>query len=321
MRLGQYYRSAAARAADLQRRQPVEARLGLLVGGRIFEVTELAVKHYDLRTPQYLGVLAACVAAGDEWSAFRAELSRRNAAGPAADSIDPAEAFFAPCIPRPSQFLDFYAFEQHVRTGRRLRGKDFIVPEWYEIPAYYNANPMSLIGHGMTAFFPPDEQQMDYECELACVVGREVRNATPETAAAAIAGYTILNDFSSRQRQMQAMKINMGPAPGKDFASALGPWLVTPDEIADLGALGMRAYVNGEQWTDGRYGAVQHSFESMIVYASRSRTLYPGDVLGSGTVGGGCGLELGQYLRPGDVVRIEIDELGTLENTVQHEPE
>jgi 2-keto-4-pentenoate hydratase/2-oxohepta-3-ene-1,7-dioic acid hydratase in catechol pathway len=315
MRLCQFYLTESEREADLSRRVPVNARLGACIGGKIVDLTDAAARHHDIRSAEYAGVLAACVASGPEWGEFRGEL--KDLGGK--DGLPPERVCFGPCILRPSQFLDFYAFEQHVKTMRRQRGFDFIVPEWYEIPAYYNSNPTSLLGHGMTARYPPGEEKMDYECEMACIIGRPIRNATRETAREAIAGYAVLNDLSARQRQARAMPINMGPSPGKDFASALGPYLVTPDEIPDLGALGMRAFVNGEKWTEGTYGSVHHSFEAMIVFASRSRWLYPGDVLGSGTVGGGCGAELGRFLRPGDTIRVEIDELGAVENRVEHD--
>ncbi|MFQ5422990.1 MAG: fumarylacetoacetate hydrolase family protein [Phycisphaerae bacterium] len=315
MKLCQFYTSAEARTADLARRAPVGASLGVLIDGRVVDVTERARQHHDINDPRYSGVLTAAVAGLDEWAAFRDEL-----AGLSADSgRDPASVFFGPCVLRPSQFLDFYAFEQHVMTMRKKRDLDFIVPQWYEMPCYYNSNPTSMYGDGMTICFPKGEERMDYECEMACVIGRPVRNATPETAAEAIVGYTILNDLSSRQRQTKVMPVNMGPAPGKDFGSALGKYLVTKAEIADLGACGMRAFVNGEQWTDGRYGTVTHSFASMVAFASTSRTLFPGDILGSGTVGTGCGAEQDKFLKPGDTIRIEIDHMGEIENRVEHD--
>ncbi len=315
MKLCQFYTTHDERAADLARRIPVKARLGVCIDNRIVDITDRASRHRDIRSAEYAGILAASVALGDEWADLRREIKGLSGQ----NGVAPENYHFGPCVLRPSQFLDFYAFEQHVKTMRKQRGFDFVVPEWYEIPAYYNSNATSLIGHGMTAYFPPDEQKMDYECEMACIIGKPIRNATLETAKAAIAGYATLNDLSARMRQTKAMPINMGPSPGKDFASSMGPFLVTPDEIPDLGALGMRAFVNGEKWTDGRYGTVQHSFEAMIVYASRSRWLYPGDVLGSGTVGGGCGAELQKFMKPGDTIRVEIDVLGAVENRVEHD--
>jgi len=315
MKICQFYRTAEARAEDLKRRVPVNAMLGLLVDGKIVDVTDLARKYHDINDPEYAGVLSAAIVYDDKWSAFRDAAQSLQAD----DGLDPESVFFGPCVLRPSQYLDFYAFEQHVMTMRKQRGLDFIVPEWYEIPAYYNSNATSFLGHGMTAYYPPGEDKIDFECEMACVVGKIIRNATPEAAADAIAGYTILNDLSARARQKKAMPVNMGPAPGKDFASALGPYLLTKDEVPNLDDVGMRAYVNGEQWTDGKYGTVKHRFEAMIAFASAARTFYPGDVLGSGTVGGGCGAELKRFMKPGDKVKLAFDGMGELEITVDRE--
>lgn len=315
MKLCQFYRSAEERVEDLGRRFPVKASLGVLIDNKIVDITDRAKKHHDINDPQYAGVLTAAVAGLDEWAGFRDEVAGLTPEG----GVDPESVFFGPCVLRASQYLDFYAFEQHVMTMRKKRGLDFIVPEWYEVPCYYNSNATSMLGHDMTAHFPKGEEKIDYECEMACVIGKPVRNATTESAADAIVGYTILNDLSSRQRQTKVMPVNMGPAPGKDFGSTLGKYLVTKDEIPDLGACGMRAYVNGEQWTDGKYGTVQHSFESMVAFASTSRTMFPGDILGSGTVGTGCGAELGKFLKPGDTIRLEIDHMDSIENKVAHD--
>lgn len=315
MKLCQFYKSAEDRANDLARRAPVKASLGILIDGKIVDITDRARKHHDINDPQYVGVLTAAVAGLDEWAAFRDELSGLRSD----EGLNPDSVFFGPCILRASQYMDFYAFEQHVMTMRKKRGLDFIVPQWYEVPCYYNSNATSMFGDGMTVLFPKGEEKMDYECEMACIIGRPVRNATPEQAAEAIVGYTILNDLSSRQRQTKVMPVNMGPAAGKDFGSVLGKFLVTKDEITDLGACGMRAYVNGEQWTDGRYGTVKHSFESMVAFTSTSRTLFCGDILGSGTVGTGCGAELDKFLKPGDKIRVEIDHLDAIENKVEHD--
>ncbi len=315
MKFCQFYRTEKDRATDLARRIPVSASLGLLIDGKVVDLTDRAAKHHDIRSAEYAGILTAAVAAGPEWDAFRKEIAGLSSK----EGVAPESVYFGPCVLRPSQYLDFYAFEQHVMTMRKQRGFDFIVPEWYEIPAYYNSNATSMIGHGMTAYYPPGEDRMDYECELACVIGKPIRTATVESARSAIAGYTILNDLSARARQKKAMPINMGPSPGKDFASALGPYLVTPDEIRNLDDVSMRAFVNGEKWTDGKYGTVKHRFESMIAFASAARTLFTGDILGSGTVGGGCGAELQKFLKPGDTIRMEFEGLGVLENKVQLE--
>lgn len=315
MKLCYFYESAETRARDLQRRMPVEGRIGILIDGQIVDITEKAAHHHDLHDPQYLGVHTAAIAGLPEWEAFRKELASMTNEG----GVDPESVFFGPCVLRPSQYLDFYAFEQHVMTMRKKRGLDFIVPEWYEMPCYYNSNATAFSGDGMKVFFPKGEGKIDYECEMACIIGKPIRNATPEQAADAIVGYTVLNDLSSRERQTRVMPVNMGPAPGKDFGNVMGKYLVTKDEIPNLDECGMRAYVNGEQWTDGKYGGVQHRFEAMVAFASTSRWFYPGDILGSGTVGTGCGAELGKFLNPGDKIKIEIDHMDFVENEVAHD--
>lgn len=308
MKLCQFYPSDAERSADLRRRIPHNAHVGLIEGDKVLDLTKLAEGlELDGPTPN----MAVALLVHPE----RLQAVRRMAPPPA---FDLSAVFLAPPVLRPPQFMDFYAFEQHVRTARAKRGLD-IEPLWFEIPVYYNTTPYSLYGHGQTVLYPREEDRLDYELELACIIGRTVRNADEKTARDAILGYTIFNDCSARTRQQKAMKVGLGPSPGKDFASVLGPWLVTKDEIPDYGKLSMRAFVNGEKWSEGVAGRMQHSFESMIAYASRARTLYPGDVIGSGTVGGGCGLELDRFLKPGDVVRLEIDGLGALENRVDYE--
>jgi 2-keto-4-pentenoate hydratase/2-oxohepta-3-ene-1,7-dioic acid hydratase in catechol pathway len=304
MRLCQFYPSEETQKKDLRLRWPSSARFGVLEGSDVVDLTDgLGTPWLEGPTPN---AVIAFLASGRTLEECGAEEAPRHRAD---------DVFFAPPVLRPSNFMDFYAFEQHVKAGRARRGLE-MEPTWYDVPAYYNTTPYSFYGDGETVSYPAGEDRMDYELELACVVGTSVRNANEQEAKEAIAGYTILNDCSARSRQQLAMKIGLGPSPGKDFGSALGPWLVTADEIPDYTVLGMRAFVNDEIWSDGVAGAMQHSFEAMIQYASCSRTLFPGDVIGSGTVGGGCGLELDRYLQPGDVVRLEIDQLGSLATTV-----
>lgn len=221
---------------------------------------------------------------------------------------------FSPIL-RPGALLDFYTFEQHVSTCRAKRGLD-VVPEWYEYPAYYNGNPRAVGGYDDIIQFPPQEDRRDYELELAVVIGKKGKDISVEDAAQYIAGYTIMNDWSARSVQAQVMKIGLGPAKGKDFATTLGPCLVTADEIEDVRNLTMTAHVNGEEWSRGNSGDSHYTFEQMIAFASEGVTLYPGDVLGSGTVGTGCGLELGKFLQPGDLVELEIEGIGKLRNRV-----
>jgi fumarylacetoacetate (FAA) hydrolase len=227
-------------------------------------------------------------------------------------------------LPRPPSLRDFYAFEQHVATANRNRGRD-VPPAWYEIPVFYFGNHTSI--YGPTAGVPiPRTEALDYELEIACVIGRAGRDIAEEDADEYITGYTIMNDWSARDVQREEMSVGLGPAKGKDFATSLGPWLVTPDELEPF-ALGdgrydlpMVARVNGVERSRGNFRDIYYTFAQMIARASRDAALYPGDVLGSGTVGSGCLLELtagqGPWLEPGDVVELEVAGLGILKNQV-----
>ncbi|MBX3302123.1 MAG: fumarylacetoacetate hydrolase family protein [Nitrospira sp.] len=218
-------------------------------------------------------------------------------------------------LPDPPSLRDFIAFEEHIAATSKKRGQA-IPPEWYKAPVYYKGNHRTIIGPDEPLSWPLDTAKLDYELELACVIGSQGKDISEQRAEDYIAGYTIMNDFSARDIQFQEMVCRLGPAKGKDFATALGPCLVTPDEIADLGALTMIARVNGEEWSRGRFGTIHWSFAQMIAHVSRGETIYPGDVFGSGTVGGGCGLEMDRYLKPGDVVELEIQPIGVLRTQV-----
>ncbi|HEY8626369.1 MAG TPA: fumarylacetoacetate hydrolase family protein [Solirubrobacteraceae bacterium] len=209
---------------------------------------------------------------------------------------------------RPPSVRDFMAFEEHIRNARANRGRD--VPEaWYQVPVFYFSNPEAIYHDGEEVPKPADTAALDYELELACVIGADGR---PE-------GFTIMNDFSARDLQALEMQVGLGPAKGKDFATALGPVLVSPDELP--GDLDMRAIarVNGEVRTDSRTGSMHYSWETLIEAAARNTPgLLPGDVIGSGTVGRGCILEHGdeRWLAPGDEVELEIEGIGVLRNTI-----
>ncbi len=218
-------------------------------------------------------------------------------------------------LPTPSSLRDFIAFEDHIAATSKKRGQP-IPPEWYKAPVYYKGNHRTIIGPNESLSWPLNTTKLDYELELACVIGRQGKDISERRAEDYIAGYTIMNDFSARDIQFQEMACRLGPAKGKDFATALGPCLVTPDEIDNLGALTMVARVNGEEWSRGRFGTIHWSFAQMIAYVSRDETIYPGDVFGSGTVGGGCGLEMDRYLKPDDVVELEIQPIGILRTKV-----
>jgi len=218
-------------------------------------------------------------------------------------------------LPRPASMRDFYVFEGHVRKGFEKRGEP-MPDEWYRMPVYYKGNHQSIIGPGDPVFWPPFTEKFDYELELAVIIGKTGRNIPREKAAGHIAGFTIMNDFSARDIQRAEMKVRLGPAKGKDFATAIGPVLVTPDEIADPYALRMVARVNGETWSEGNSSLMHHKFDRIIEFASQEETLHPGDLIGSGTVTGGCGLELDRWVKPGDLIELEIEQIGRLANRV-----
>ncbi len=209
---------------------------------------------------------------------------------------------------------DFIAFEQHITTARSLRGAE-VPPAWYEMPVYYKGNHRSLMGHEQQLTWPRYSTKMDYELELACIIGKEGIDISEENAPGYIGGYTIMNDWSARDIQAQEGSVGLGPSKGKDFGTALGPWLVTPDEFNPLDAR-MTARINGELWSDGNIGSIHWSFPKMIAHTSMDEMIYPGDILGSGTVGGGCGLELDRWLQNGDVVELEVEGIGVLRNRV-----
>jgi 2-keto-4-pentenoate hydratase/2-oxohepta-3-ene-1,7-dioic acid hydratase in catechol pathway len=219
----------------------------------------------------------------------------------------------------PPRMRDCMAFEGHILASYAALGAD-IPPQIYELPIYYKGNPRTLIGHNAAVPWPAYSRHMDYELELGFVVGRGGRSLTPEEAKGALFGVTIFNDFSARDAQRREMGGGLGPAKGKDFATAVGPWIVTTDEL-DLGDLQMAASVNGEEWSRGSVDQIMWSVEELLAYASASEPLEPGELIASGTVPGGCGLELGRRLQPGDVVELEVSGIGVLRNRLgQPEP-
>jgi 2-keto-4-pentenoate hydratase/2-oxohepta-3-ene-1,7-dioic acid hydratase in catechol pathway len=217
---------------------------------------------------------------------------------------------------RPRSLRDFLAFEGHMRNAFGQLGRE-IPNEWYEVPAYYKGMPDTVIGPEDEIPWPPWTERLDHELELAAVIGREVRDVAAADAAGCIFGYTIWNDLSARDVQARELPVGMGPGKAKDWdgSNVLGPCIVTADEL-DAGDLAMRVRVNGEVWGEDTSAHMHHTFADMIAYASRAQTLYPGDVLGSGTAAGGSGLELDRWLQPGDVVEMEIQGIGVLRNRI-----
>lgn len=231
-------------------------------------------------------------------------------------------------VPVPPSVRDFLAFEEHLRNSRKARQRR-IEPVWYEQPVFYFSNPAAIVEPNDEVPVPPGCTQFDYELEIAAVVGRGGTDLTPEEAEACIAGYTILCDWSSRDLQLRETQVGLGPAKGKDSATSLGPWLVTPDELEERRSgrsydLAMTADVNGRRYTEGNFDTIHWSFPEMLAYASLGTRLRPGDVIGSGTVGRGCILELSglegheryPWLAPGDEVHLEVERLGGLSHRV-----
>ena len=228
-------------------------------------------------------------------------------------------------VPDPPTLRDFYAFEDHVKAARARRGLP-MPQEWYEFPAFYYSNPHVIYGPEENVPYPAYTKTLDYELEIACVIGQGGIDIPETEAEAHIAGYTIMNDWSARDVQVGEMKIGLGPAKAKDFATSLGPWLVTPDELQDRKTgpgkfnLKMTAKVNNKQLSKGNMDKIHWTFPQMIARASQSVHLQSGEVFGSGTVGTGSLLELGEdahpWLKPGDVVELEIERLGVLRNKV-----
>jgi fumarylacetoacetate (FAA) hydrolase len=245
-------------------------------------------------------------------------------------------------VPFPTSCRDGYAFRQHVAAARRNRGVDMI-PQFDEYPIFYFTNHHSITGPGALSLMPDHFEKLDFELEAAIVICKPGRNIRAEEAHEYIGGLMIMNDWSARRLQIEEMLLNLGPAKGKDFATSIGPWLVTLDELQAFETapreghrgtnwnLTMTCRVNGVEVSRGSLGDMDWTFAEIIERASYGVDLYPGDVIGSGTVGTGCFLELNgtgkfndpnyseQWLQPGDEVELEIEGLGVLQNTVEKE--
>lgn len=225
---------------------------------------------------------------------------------------------------------DFYAFEQHVKTCRAHRGLG-MVPQWYEVPVFYFSNPVAIVGDGDPVFAPHGSQALDYELEVACVVGTAATNLPADDSALdCLAGFTVMNDWSARDIQRAEMAVGLGPSKSKDFATSLGPTLTPLAALQDSYRDGrlhltMTARVNGREYSRGNAGTMHWTWPQILAHASRDTELRPGDVIGSGTVGTGCILELtpeavGGWLKPGDTVELEIERLGVMRNPVVARP-
>ncbi len=308
-------------------------QLGVLVDNLVYD---MEVLHPDLPNTMnfFLQYWDDCYPIAQAGELLIREGGRSTSRGTALAGL----TLIAP-VPFPSSCRDGYAFRQHVAAARRNRRVEMI-PEFDQYPIFYFTNHHSIVGPGDVRCMPDHFQKLDFELEAAIVIGRHGRNIKAEHADEYIAGLMIMNDLSARTLQMEEMLLNLGPAKGKDFATATGPWLVTLDELAHYeipakeGHVGhtwnlkMKCSVNGVQVSEGNLGDMDWTFAEIIERVSYGVDIYPGDVIGSGTVGTGCFLELNgtgrladpcykeQWLQANDVVEMQIDGLGTLANNM-----
>ena len=280
-----------------------DRRLGALSGDAVVDLLGL------VGAPGFPETMERLVEAGDDaLSAARDALEQRDLE----PHVVPDARLLVPILP--ASLRDFLAFEDHVEAGSARRGEP--VPEaWYEMPIYYKGNHRSVYGPDEEIPYPSFTEELDYELEVACILGGRGRDLNEADAAQLIFGYTLMNDWSARDIQRKEMAVRLGPAKGKDFATSLGPCIVTADEL-DPSSVTLRARVNGETWSEGSLGDMHWTFPQMIAHVSRDEDVWPGDLYGSGTFGGGCGLDLGKFLEPGAVVELEAPGIGVLRNTV-----
>jgi 2-keto-4-pentenoate hydratase/2-oxohepta-3-ene-1,7-dioic acid hydratase in catechol pathway len=280
--------------------------------------------------PATFGSMQALIDGGEAALDGARRLAEDERAVVAADGV----RLLAP-LPRPQSIRDFFTFPGHIlqsaagmqRLRARIAGEPTPnAPPFTELPPlyrqkaiYHKCNPLTVVGPGVDIVWPAYSDYMDFELELAVVIGRRGVDIAAKDAAQHIFGYTIFNDFSARDAQMEEMPGMMGPAKGKDFdrGNVIGPCIATADEFEDVHDIAMRAFVNGAPFAEGSNREMLHSFEEIIAYISRGETLHPGELLGSGTMSGGCGIEQDYFLSDGDVVTLEIDGIGRLENSVR----
>lgn len=309
------------------------AQLGLYLDGQVYDLNDL-----DNNIPDTMGEF---LFAGEEaMTAARKVEAALKSGALQAEAEEVPEGFLLAPVPFPTSCRDGYAFRQHVAAARLNRGVEMI-PEFDEYPIFYFTNHNAIQGPGEIECMPDHFLNLDFELEASIVIGKHGRNITAAEADNYIAGFMIMNDMSARTLQMEEMKLNLGPAKGKDFSTVIGPWLVTPDELepyripakaGHTGAnynLSMKCWVNGALVSEGNMGDMDWTFAEIIERCSYGVDMLPGDVIGSGTVGTGCFLELNgtgkrldpdnfkpQWLKDGDEVKMEITGLGTLVNTI-----
>jgi 2-keto-4-pentenoate hydratase/2-oxohepta-3-ene-1,7-dioic acid hydratase in catechol pathway len=315
-------------------------RIGALVDSdrSVVDIQVVAARSNGIAEPAFGSMIALMEGGPAALDAARLLVDQETAAG--GDAVIPvSEIRFLSPVPRPTQMRDFLCFEKHLRQAREIRYRRLADatenPEeafadykargnldppqiWYDQPIYYTCNALAVVGTETDIVWPHFAEKMDYELEFGIFIGRGGSEIPKASARDYIFGYTIFNDISARDTQIKEMQGQLGPGKGKDFdtANVIGPCIVTTDEIGDPYDLVMTARVNGEELSRGNSGEMHHDFEDVIAYISRSTTLYPGEFIGSGTVGTGCGLEYDRYLEPGDQIELEIEKIGILKNTL-----
>lgn len=292
------YRSVEPGAA----RVAVQARAGSPVVDLVRAWTETTGD--DAAHPGLTSTLALIEGGPDVWERARACAEAAPAGTVVAEGSD-GFPWLCP-FDRIASLRDFLAFESHVKLGAARR-KGGVPAYWYEAPVYYKGNHRELLGPGDEIPWPSYSGHLDFELEIAMVIGRRGKNIAERDAPGHVFGFTLFNDISARDVQMREVSAWLGPAKGKDFANVFGPCIVTADELGTQPDVDMRCLVNGEEWGRGRSGDMHWSWADMISFVSRHETIFPGDVYGSGTPGGCCGLDLGRRIAPGDEIRLEVD--------------
>jgi 2-keto-4-pentenoate hydratase/2-oxohepta-3-ene-1,7-dioic acid hydratase in catechol pathway len=293
------------------------------IGALLEDGTTIADFTASDRAPYFRDMLAL-IDAGPEALAHAKSIARAPGV-----SARLADVRLRSPVPEPRQIRDFLSFEKHVRQARAQRhlfgidgprdpAKVEVAAVWYKQPIYYKGNRFGVIGTGEDVIWPSYAQIMDYELEFGIFLGKDGKNVPREEARSYIFGYAIFNDFTARDALIAELQGFLGPGKGKDFdtGNVIGPWLVTADEIPDPNDLTMIARVNGEEWSRGSSSDMHHKLEDFIVHVSKDEKIRAGEFLGSGTVGSGCGMELGRFLKPGDEVELEITGLGILKNRI-----
>jgi 2-keto-4-pentenoate hydratase/2-oxohepta-3-ene-1,7-dioic acid hydratase in catechol pathway len=278
-------------------------RLGAQLGDAVVDLPEL------VGNPSFPRTMEALVEAGPA----ALDDARQALEGPDPQRATVQDArLLVPILP--GSLRDFLGFEDHVKAGAARRGEPVPDP-WYEMPIYYKGNHRSVYGPDDEIPWPPYTEELDYELEVGAVLGGRGRDLDDEAGRGLILGYTLMNDWSARDIQRKEMAVRLGPAKGKDFATSLGPCIVTADEL-DPAGVRLVARVDGEVWSEGRLGEARWTFPEMVAHVSQGEDVWPGDLFGSGTFGGGCGLDLGRFLWPGAVVELEATGIGVLRNRV-----